>query len=76
MSEHRIETDGVGLVFAMTEQSTKIVNGIDLSVPALPVPPCVTLGKPPAHLTVASVWWGYTYGVEYVERLRDSVARH
>ena len=75
-TKYRLEKDGAGLIFAMVEQSTEIVNGVDLSVPTLPTPPRVTLGKPPAHLTVACVWWGDLYGVEYVERLRDSVARH
>ncbi|KKL48283.1 hypothetical protein LCGC14_2327080, partial [marine sediment metagenome] len=55
-TKYRLEKDGAGLIFAMVEQSTEIVNGIDLSVPALPAPPRVTLGKPPAHLTVACVW--------------------
>ena len=75
-TKYRIDKDGAGLVFAMIEQSTEVVNGIDLSVPVLPTPPRVTLGEPPAHLTVACVWWGDLYGIEYIERLRDAVARH
>jgi hypothetical protein len=74
--KYRIERDGAGLVFAMTEQSTRVINGVDLSVPRLPEPPRAILGEPPEKLIVACVWWGFLYGVEYVEKLRDAVARH
>lgn len=67
----------------MITQSTLTLEGVDLKTPALlEPPPRVTVGEPPARLTVACVWWGKQkgnqvtpYGVEYVEKLRNSVAR-
>ena len=61
----------------MITQSTLTTNGIDLKTPVLPHPPRrVTLGPAPEKLIVACVWWGTKYGVEYVEKLRNSVARN
>lgn len=60
----------------MITQSTLTANGVDLKTPPLPAPPRVTTGRPPSRLTVACVWWGNLYGVEYVEKLRDAVARN
>lgn len=61
----------------MITQSQKTVHGVDLRTPPLPDPPKrVTLGNQPHVLTVACVWWGTAYGIEYVEKLRDGVARH
>lgn len=61
----------------MITQSLKSVSGIDLRTPPLPAPPKrVTLGDKPSRLTVACVWWGTSYGIDYVANLRDGVARH
>ena len=60
----------------MITQSTLTVGGVDLKTPPLPAPPRVTVGTRPSRLTVACVWWGTLYGVEYVEKLRDAVARN
>jgi len=61
----------------MITQSLKTLNGVELRTPPLPDPPkCVTLGKEPHHITVACVWWGTQYGIDYVEKLRNMVARH
>lgn len=57
-------------------QSTLSFNGVSLNTPPLPPPPRATVASPPPRLTVACVWWGTLYGVEYVERLRNMVARH
>ena len=57
-------------------QSTKLINGIDLKTPPLPEPVRPTVGEAPEKITVACVWWGTLYGKEYVEKLRNSVARH
>ena len=52
-------------------------NGVDLRTPPLPNPPQrVTLGKEPSRLTVACVYWGTAYGIEYVEKLFNMVTRH
>ncbi len=57
-------------------QSSKIINGIDLTIPT-PYPPVRSRGgEDPKKITVACVWWGTLYGKEYVEKLRNSVARH
>lgn len=61
----------------MITQSLKTVKGIDLRTPQLPDPPnYVTLGDKPHKLTVVCVWWGTLYGINYVEKLRNMVARH
>lgn len=61
----------------MIQQSLKTMNGVELRTPPLPDPPHrVTPGRRPERLTVACVWWGDQYGVEYVEKLRNMVARN
>lgn len=61
----------------MITQSTLTTSGVDLKTPPLPDPPKrVTIGNQPQRLTVACVWWGTQYGIDYVENLRDGVARH
>ena len=61
----------------MITQSLRTVKGINLRTPELPDPPNrVTLGDKPNKLTVVCVWWGTLYGINYVEKLRNMVARH
>jgi len=36
----------------------------------------ITLGGLPHRLTVVCVWWGNKFGIEYVERLKNMVARN
>ncbi len=61
----------------MITQSMKTLHGVDLRTPPLPEPPNrVATGRAPSRLTVACVWWGTQYGIDYVENLRDGVARH
>jgi hypothetical protein len=61
----------------MITQSLKTVHGVELRTPPLPDPPKrVTPGQQPNRLTVACVWYGTRYGIEYVEKLRNSVARN
>ena len=69
----------------MITQSRMTLGGVDLKTPPLPKPPRTTqrqtnIGEfelnPLRHITVACVWWGTQYGVDYVERLRDSVSRN
>jgi hypothetical protein len=61
----------------MITQSLKTKNGVDLRTPPLPDPPQrVTLGKEPSRLTVACVYWGTAYGIEYVEKLFNMVKRN
>lgn len=58
-------------------QSTAVVNGIELTTPKLiDPPPRTTIGDAPEKLTVACVWWGTKYGVNYVEKLRNSIQRN
>lgn len=60
----------------MITQSQMTIGGVDLKTPPLPAPPRVTVGPRPSHITVACVWWGDLYGIEYVEKLRAAVARN
>lgn len=61
----------------MITQSLKTVNGVELRTPPLPDPPnYVTDGRRPDRLTVACVWWGTQYGIEYVQKLKNMVARN
>ncbi len=57
-------------------QSTKLVNGVDLKTPPLPNFEISKIGEAPEKLIVACVWWGTKYGIEYVEKLRNSVKRN
>lgn len=61
----------------MITQSLRTVNGVELRTPLLPDPPNrVTEGRRPDRLTVACVWWGDQYGIEYVAKLKNMVARN
>lgn len=60
----------------MITQSQITVGGVDLRTPPLPAPPRVTQGNLPSRLTVACVWWGNLYSVDYVKKLRDAVKRN
>jgi hypothetical protein len=62
----------------MITQSTMTTGGVDLKTPPLPEPLRTTqrTGDQVHHITVACVWWGDLYGIDYVEKLRDGVARN
>lgn len=61
----------------MITQSLKSVGGVELRTPPLPEPPQrVTPGVMPQRLTVACVWWGTQYGIDYVENLLAGVKRN
>lgn len=58
-------------------QSLLTINGVDLKTPKLIDPPQrTTIGPLPDSLLVSCVWWGNLYNVQYVERLRNMVARN
>jgi hypothetical protein len=58
-------------------QSNKLINGVNLNTPRLPDPPKYSpIGEPPEFLAVVCVWWGDLYGIDYVEKLYNSVKRN
>lgn len=58
-------------------QSNKIINGVNLNTPPLPNPPNYDpTGVPPECMSVVCVWWGDLYGIDYVQKLYNSVKRN
>ena len=58
-------------------QSNKTINGVNLNTPTLPTPPKYVLNNErPECLSVVCVWWGDLYGIDYVQKLYNSVKRN
>lgn len=58
-------------------QSNKTINGVNLNTPVLPTPPkYVDVYERPECLSVVCVWWGDLYGIDYVQKLYNSVKRN
>lgn len=57
-------------------QSNKIVNGVSLKTPPLQDPIRTTTKELPEKITVACVFWGNKYSVEYVIKLKNMLDRH
>jgi len=61
----------------MIVQSNKLINGVNLNTPVLPTPVKYSpITTPPEYLTVVCVWWGDLYGIDYVQKLYNSVKRN